>query len=86
MGNGSVYIKSGASIDEDEETSTTINLSSPVSLTFSLKYLNNFTKATPLSTTVTLSMSNEVPLLVEYRVNDVGHIRYYLAPKIGEDE
>ncbi|KAJ3030076.1 UNVERIFIED_CONTAM: hypothetical protein HDU68_010208 [Siphonaria sp. JEL0065] len=87
LGNGSVFIKSGqASIDEsEEESATTIALNSPVSLTFSLKYLCDFAKATPLSSFVTLSLSNDVPLLVEYAVNDVGHIRYYLAPKIGED-
>ncbi|KAJ3062008.1 hypothetical protein HDU99_005363, partial [Rhizoclosmatium hyalinum] len=87
MGSGSVFIKSGqSSIDEnDEDTATTIALSSPVSLTFSLKYLCDFSKATPLSNVVTLSLSNDVPLLVEYAVSEVGHIRYYLAPKIGED-
>lgn len=86
LGSGAVFIKNGSSIEEDEENSTSIHLSSPVSLTFSLKYLVNFTKATPLSATVNLSMSNEVPLLVEYKVSEVGHIRYYLAPKIGDDE
>ena len=34
---------------------------------------------------VTLSMSPEVPLVVEYKIGDIGYIRYYLAPKI-EDE
>jgi len=29
-------------------------------------------------------MSNEVPLLVEYKINEVGFVRYYLAPKIEE--
>ncbi|KAJ3072496.1 proliferating cell nuclear antigen [Podochytrium sp. JEL0797] len=78
LGNGSVFIKSGqASIDEnDEDAGTTIALNSPVSLTFSLKYLCDFAKATPLSPHVTLSLSNDVPLLVEYSVSDVGHIRF----------
>lgn len=35
-----------------------------VSLTFSLKYLVNFSKSTSLSDTVQLMMSNDVPLLV----------------------
>ena len=38
-----------------------------------------------MSSTVTLSMSKEVPLVVEYKVGDMGHIRYYLAPKIEEE-
>ncbi|KAJ3211105.1 hypothetical protein HDU83_008982 [Entophlyctis luteolus] len=87
LGNGSIYIKNGQSSvdDEDEDSVTTITLQTPVSLTFSLKYLCDFTKATPLSKFVTLSLSNDVPLLVEYAVSEVGHIRYYLAPKIGDD-
>ena len=30
-------------------------------------------------------MSKDVPLVVEYRIEELGHIRFYLAPKI-EDE
>lgn len=52
-----------------------------VALTFSIKYLSNFAKSTPLAERVRLHMSNEVPLLVEYAF-DQGHIRFYLAPKI----
>jgi proliferating cell nuclear antigen len=44
-----------------------------------------FTKASCLSNQVTLSMSPEVPLVVEYNIGEIGHVRYYLAPKI-EDE
>lgn len=35
---------------------------------------------------VTLSMSADVPLVVEYPISGFGCIRYYLAPKIEEDE
>jgi proliferating cell nuclear antigen len=35
---------------------------------------------------VTLSMSRELPVVVEYRIADMGHIRFYLAPKIEDDE
>lgn len=53
------------------------------------RYLNSFAKAAGLSDKVTLSMSPDVPLVVEFKVsssdNDYGYIRYYLAPKI-EDE
>jgi proliferating cell nuclear antigen len=31
-------------------------------------------------------MSNDTPLLVEYKIEDMGYLRYYLAPKIGDDE
>jgi proliferating cell nuclear antigen len=43
------------------------------------------TQATGLSPQVTLSMSKELPVVVEYRIADMGYVRYYLAPKI-EDE
>jgi hypothetical protein len=36
------------------------------------RYLNIFTKATPLSGTVTLSMSKDVPLVVEYKIESIG--------------
>ena len=50
-----------------------------------LRYLNFFTKATPLSSQVILSLSPEVPLVVEYDIEEIGHVKYFLAPKI-EDE
>ena len=37
---------------EKEEEQVTIDLKEPVALTFALRYLNNFAKATPLSTQV----------------------------------
>jgi len=61
-----------------------IKLEDDVSLTFALRYLNSFAKATPLSSTVSLKMSPDVPLVVEYAIEELGHIRYYLAPKIDE--
>lgn len=63
-----------------------VEMQEPVSLTFALRYLNSFCKATNLSTTVTLSMSKELPVVVEYKILDVGYIRYYLAPKIEDDD
>ena len=73
-------------IDDDSTKGVVIDLQEPVSLTFALRYLNSFTKATPLSDTVQLSMTSDVPLVVEYRIGDMGFIRYYLAPKIEEDD
>ena len=31
-------------------------------------------------------MSNEVPLLVEYEITNNSYLRFYLAPKIGDEE
>ncbi|XP_046392856.1 proliferating cell nuclear antigen [Ischnura elegans] len=84
IGAANVKLAQTANADKEEEA-VTIDMQEPVTLTFACRYLNSFTKATPLSPVVQLSMSSDVPLVVEYRIGDIGHIRYYLAPKI-EDE
>jgi proliferating cell nuclear antigen len=48
--------------------------------------MNSFTKATPLSNTVTISMSPDLPVVVEYKIAEMGYVRFYLAPKMEEDE
>jgi proliferating cell nuclear antigen len=91
MGSGSGM---GGNVDDDDEADSggmsgvKISLSDSVQQTFSLRYLNNFTKATGLSPQVILRMGTEVPLEVEYKIGDqnFGAIRYYLAPKIDDDE
>jgi len=86
LGSGSVHLKPVANADKEEE-SVMIQTKNAVCLTFALRYLNLFTKATPLSPIVSLSLSKDVPLLVEYKISDdAGYARFYLAPKINEDE
>ena len=74
--------------DDDDEVNdkVVISLEETVTQTFSLRYLNNFTKATGLCDFVMLRMGQEVPLEVEYKIGDFGSLRYYLAPKIDDDE
>lgn len=67
---------------ENEANNVEIELTEPVSLTFSLKYLVNFCKAQPLSQRVKVCLSNEVPLLVEYGLAGTSYLRFYLAPKV----
>uniref|UniRef100_A0A4X1UCG8 DNA sliding clamp PCNA n=1 Tax=Sus scrofa TaxID=9823 RepID=A0A4X1UCG8_PIG len=85
LGNGNIKLSQTSNVDKEEEA-VTIEMNEPVQLTFALRYLNFFTKATPLSPTVTLSMSADVPLVVEYKIADMGHLKYYLAPKIEDEE
>ncbi|KAK9418215.1 putative Proliferating cell nuclear antigen [Seiridium unicorne] len=82
IGNGSVTLRSTQDV-EKEDLNVDIELTEPVSLTFSLKYLVNFCKAQPLSTRVKVCLSNEVPLLVEYGLAGTSYLRFYLAPKRG---
>lgn len=84
-GTANVKLAQTSSVDKEEEA-VSIEMQEPVTLTFACQYLNSFTKATPLSSQVSLSMSADVPLVVEYVIPDLGHIRYYLAPKIEDEE
>jgi len=85
IGNGTISLRSHTNV-EDESKNVDIQLSEPVALTFSLKYLVNFCKASGLSDQVKLCLSNEVPLLVEYSLQNNSYLRFYLAPKIGDEE
>lgn len=85
MGTGAIVCKRCTG-DQDDKDSVYIKLEEEVTSTFALKYLNSFTKATPLSPTVIIKMSPNVPLVLEYEIEGVGHIRYYLAPKVEDDE
>ena len=58
---GNIKLAQTANVDKEEEA-VTVEMQEAVSLTFALRYLNFFTKASPLSTQVTLSMSADVPL------------------------
>lgn len=81
IGSGAVTLRPHTDT-ENAEKNIDISLTEPVALTFSLKYLVNFCKATGLSKTVKLCLSNEVPLLVEYPLAGNSYLRYYLAPKV----
>jgi proliferating cell nuclear antigen len=83
IGSGAVTIRQHSNVEKPEQD-VSIELSEPVTLTFSLKYLVNFCKASGLSSKVRLSMSQEVPLLVEYPLAGSSYLRFYLAPKVCE--
>ncbi|KAL3523935.1 hypothetical protein ACH5RR_016769 [Cinchona calisaya] len=85
IGAANIVCRQNATVDKPEEA-TIIEMQEPVTLTFALRYMNSFTKATPLAEQVTISMSSELPVVVEYKVAEMGYIRFYLAPKIEEEE
>ena len=101
IGVGNIKLAQTANVDKEEEavsiemqepvTLTFATRSDKIFSSFTseiislCRYLNMFTKASCLAPQVSLSMSPDVPLVVEYNIGDIGHIRYYLAPKI-EDE
>lgn len=83
IGSGNILVRSKTA--EKDDDSVVINMDEPVELNFALRYLNFFTKATKLSSTVVISMSPDVPIVVEYPIADYGYTKFYLAPKIEED-
>ncbi|KAI8552944.1 hypothetical protein RHMOL_Rhmol06G0307300 [Rhododendron molle] len=83
MGTPNVVCRQNTMVDKPEEA-TIIEMNEPVSLKFALRYMNSFTKATPLSSTVTLSLYSGQPVVVEYKIAEMGYIRFCLAPKVEE--
>ena len=83
MGTGNTTLMPGG------ETITMQCVQAVGTLTFALRYLNFFTKAAPMSESVSLSLSKEVPLATEFAIGgdvEIGHLRYYLAPKVDDEE
>jgi proliferating cell nuclear antigen len=52
--------------------------------TFSLKYLILFTKCTNLCNQIQLYIKNDYPLIIQYAVASLGHIKLCLAPNVVE--
>jgi proliferating cell nuclear antigen len=71
---------------EDADKQCIIKNDDTLNLAFALRYLNMFAKASCLGQQVTLYISKEYPLLAEYKLAELGVLKYYLAPRIAEDE
>lgn len=85
LGSGRVTLKQNTSVDKEDEQ-VTVELHEPISLTFAGRYLNTFCKATSVSPTVVMSLKSDTPLVLEYGISDtMGTMKYYLAPKIEDD-
>jgi len=85
LGKGAIRLSQYTCADNDDN-SVSIDLQEACSGTFAAKYMNHFTKAGPLTNRVQLSVSSEVPIVVEYAIEEMGYIRYFLAPKIEDKE
>jgi len=85
IGSANTLLKPTSAADSKPEDSVTLELNEPVTLTFALRFLNSFNKAASLSPSVSIKMSKDIPLVLEYRIDELGYVRYYLAPKIEDD-
>merc|ERR1711966_487343 len=84
IGTGNVLLKPRDADKEEEKV--TVACDDTVDATFAIRYLNFFTKATPLCSWVNLQIANDMPLVVEYMFEseDCGSLKFFLAPKIEE--
>ncbi|XP_023163380.2 proliferating cell nuclear antigen [Drosophila hydei] len=73
-------------LSETTKGEVSIQVDEPVALSFAGRYLSTFTRATPLAEKVKIGLAPDVPLLVEYPIEDYGYIRYYLAPKVDDPD
>jgi len=86
LGTANIRLQESNSIDDDESDRVQIDVGEPLTLSFAVRYLNNFAKAQVLSDYVTLMLTPKTPMVVEYKIGDYGQIRFYLAPKIDDEE
>ena len=84
VGKGSVTLRSNDSADNKD--SIKIDMKQVIEQKFALRYLTMFTKATSLSDHVVLTLTNDMPLKVEYNIEGLGSLCFYLAPKMEGDE
>lgn len=82
---GSGFVKLTQNDCERKEDQTMIEVEESVTQQFALNYLNLFNKASNLSTFTRLCLHNEQPLVTEFRIDNLGVLKYYLAPKISEE-
>ena len=83
MGSGKIKMKKNNA--ENEVDQIDIKATESVSASYGLQYLNSFAKASSLSTRVGISLSPTYPLMIEYVIENMGMIKFYLAPKMDED-
>lgn len=94
IGGGEMLLKPREAASEDD-VGVELKVNSPVTQSFAVKYLNMFAKSGCLSDTVTIMMTAQRPVEVQFEISDVteskekkrmGEIKFYLAPKMDDDD
>ena len=81
---GTLIYKNSNSAKEDKLVK--VNVTSKYSGVYSLKFLNDFCRAAPLSETVVLYFSANTPLVVDFPIGSYGSLRFFLASKMIADD
>ena len=84
VGSGSVKLGQNDGSKKGEDT-TILEVEEPVSQQFALRYLNMFNKAASISNFTRLCLHQEQPLVVEFKIDQLGVLKYFLAPKIADE-
>lgn len=82
-GQGKITLKNNNA--EKNEDQISIICREEVCCTYGLQYLNSFAKASSLSEIVTINVSSKFPLMIEYEIEAMGSIKFYLAPKMDDE-
>jgi len=82
---GTGFIKLTANDADRKEETTMIEVEEPVTQRFAINFINQFNKAANLSTFTRLCLHDEQPLVTEFKIDSLGVLKYYLAPKISDE-
>jgi len=63
-----------------------ITIHGPMSASFASRYLVTFMKAANISKKIRVNLHSELPVMFEYEFAEKSFIKFYLAPKITEDD
>ena len=83
-GKGQITLSTNEDMERKEDN-TTVEVESPVTQQFALNYLNMFNKASGLSAQTKLCMTEDQPLVTQFDIEQLGVLKYYLAPKISDE-
>lgn len=75
-----------AKVDSAEAIGVEVQTDEPITLSFAIRFMNILAKGSTLSDRVTLKFAKDSPCMVEYGIDNVGYLRYYLAPKVDTAE
>ena len=84
ISSGDVTLVPDTSMDDDTQPPISINVIEPTSASFATKYLMHFSKGSTLAPVAEISLSDELPLMIEYKFPE-GFLKYFMAPKINDE-
>ena len=81
MGHVKLSLHNGTTDNTDTTNTTHIVTNTETTLTFALRYLLLFAKASALTDTVAIHLHDEAPMKLLYKICDYGELCFYIAPR-----